>query len=124
MKNLVNVAKFIFCPFKFIDKLRKNVIIIYNFVCIKDNYMKKINKRQIVNSSSMVLQFSLNMITPIVLCVALGVWIGDKYDMDWIVIPLFFVGALAGYNSIFRMVKEYLKDTEKEKKKEQDVKKN
>jgi len=86
--------------------------------------MKKINKRQIVNSSSMVLQFSLNMITPIVLCVALGVWIGDKYDMDWIVIPLFFVGALAGYNSIFRMVKEYLKDTEKEKKKEQDVKKN
>ncbi len=86
--------------------------------------MKKINKRQIVNSSSMVLQFSLNMITPIALCVALGVWIGDKYDMDWIVIPLFFVGALAGYNSIFRMVKEYLKDTEKEKKTDQDVKKN
>ena len=60
----------------------------------------------------------------IALCIALGVWVGNKYDMDWVVIPLFFVGALAGYNSIFRMVKEYLKDTEKEKKKEQDVKKN
>ena len=86
--------------------------------------MKKVKKNEIVESFSMVLQFGLNMITPIVLCTALGVWIGDKYDMDWIVIPLFFVGVLAGYNSIFRMVKEYLKDTEKEKKKEQDVKKN
>ena len=36
MKYLVNVAKFILCPFKFIDILRKNVIIIYNFVCIRE----------------------------------------------------------------------------------------
>lgn len=86
--------------------------------------MKKINKREIVTSSSMVLQFSLNMITPIVLCVALGVWIGNEYDMDWVVIPLFFVGAIAGYNSIYRMVKEYLKSTKKETKKEEDVKEN
>ena len=84
--------------------------------------MKKINMREITESFSMVLQFGLNMIIPIAMCIALGVWLGDKYDMDWIVIPLFFVGALAGYNSIFRMVKEYLKDTKKEKKKEQDVK--
>jgi len=86
--------------------------------------MKKINNREIVTSFSMVLQFGINMLVPIVLCIALGVWIGDKYDMDWIVIPLFFVGALAGYNSIFRMVKNYLKKTEKKTKKEQDVKEN
>ena len=86
--------------------------------------MKKINNREIVTSFSMVLQFGINMLVPIVLCIALGVWIGDKYDMDWIVIPLFFVGALAGYNSIFRMVKNYLKKTERKTKKEQDVKEN
>lgn len=86
--------------------------------------MKKINNREIVTSFSMVLQFGINMLVPIVLCIALGVWLGDKYDMDWIVIPLFFVGALAGYNSIFRMVKNYLKNTEKKTKKEQDVKKD
>jgi len=87
--------------------------------------MKKVNNKEIVESFSMVLQFGLNMLTPIVMCIALGVWIGDKYDMDWIVIPLFFAGALAGYNSIFRMVKKHL--TEKKDtvtKKEQDVKKN
>ena len=86
--------------------------------------MKKINMREITESFSMVLQFGLNMIVPIAMCIALGVWIGDKYDMDWIVIPLFFVGALAGYTSIFKMVKQYLKKIDKRTKKEKDVKKN
>ena len=83
--------------------------------------MKKVNKRELTESFSMGLQFGLNMIVPIAMCIALGVWIGDKYDMDWVVIPLFFVGALAGYNSIFRMVQKYLK---KGTKKENDAKKN
>ena len=86
--------------------------------------MKKINMREITESFSMVLQFGLNMIIPIAMCIALGVWLGDKYDMDWIVIPLFFVGALAGYTSIFKMVKQYLTKIDKRAKKEKDVKKD
>ncbi len=86
--------------------------------------MKKVNNREIVESFSMVLQFGINMLVPIVMCIALGVWIGDKYDMDWIVIPFFFMGALAGYTSIFKMVKKYLKKKDTGTKKEQDVKKN
>ena len=86
--------------------------------------MKKVNMREVTESFSMVLQFGLNMIVPIAMCIAVGVWIGDKYDMDWVVIPLFFVGALAGYTSIFKMVKQYLKKTNRKTKKENDVKKN
>ena len=86
--------------------------------------MKKVNMREVTESFSMVLQFGLNMIVPIAMCIAVGVWIGDKYDMDWVVIPLFFVGALAGYTSIFKMVKQYLKKTDRKTKKENDVKKN
>ncbi|MBQ8519210.1 MAG: AtpZ/AtpI family protein [Agathobacter sp.] len=86
--------------------------------------MKKVNNREIVESFSMVLQFGINMLVPIVMCIALGVWIGDTYDMDWIVIPFFFMGALAGYTSIFKMVKKYLKKKDTGAKKEQDVKKN
>ena len=86
--------------------------------------MKKVDKRELTESFSMVLQFGLNMIIPIAMCIALGVWLGDKYDMDWIVIPLFFVGALAGYTSIFKMVKQYLRRIERKTKKEKDVKKN
>ena len=86
--------------------------------------MKKVDKRELTESFSMVLQFGLNMIIPIAMCIALGVWLGDKYNMDWIVIPLFFVGALAGYTSIFKMVKQYLRRIERKTKKEKDVKKN
>ena len=107
----------------FIDKFKKNDIIIYNFACIKGNFMKKVNNREIVESFSMVLQFGINMLVPIGMCVALGVWIGDKYDMDWVVIPLFFVGALAGFNSIYKMIRKYLKKKDTTKK-ESNVKKN
>ena len=82
--------------------------------------MKKVKKNTIVNAASMVSQFGINMIVPIALCVGAGAWIGDKYDMDWVVIPLFFMGALAGYTNIYKAAKQFMK---KESKKN-DVKKN
>jgi len=81
--------------------------------------MKK--KNQIMKSLAMVSQFGISMLVPIALCVALGVWIGNKFDMDWIVIPLFFVGALAGYTNIFKTA---ISMTKKDTKKEKDVKKD
>ncbi len=107
---------------KFIDKSGKNDIIERKLCFLKGNRMKKNNKREIVQAFSMVLQFGINMLVPIALCTVLGVWLGDKYNMDWIVIPFFFIGALAGYTSIYKMVKGFLKD--KDTKKEKDVKKN
>ena len=86
--------------------------------------MKKRNNRGVVEAFSMVLQFGINMLVPIAMCVALGVWLGDKYDIDWIVIPLFFVGALAGFTSIYKMSKKFLKNKYKYPKKENHVKKN
>lgn len=85
--------------------------------------MKKKNNRELVSAFSMVMQFGINMLVPIGAMLALGVWLGDEYDMDWVVIPLFLIGALAGYNSIFRMVKKYLKIDDRSTKKK-DVKKN
>lgn len=84
--------------------------------------MKKNDKKEIIQAFTLVLQFGINMIVPIALCMALGIWIGGKFDMDWIVIPFFFIGALAGYTSIYKMAKHYLED--KNTKKEKDVKKN
>ena len=81
----------------------------------KGNYMKKDNNREVVQSLTMVLQFGINMLVPIAMCTALGVWLGDKFDIDWIVVPLFFVGALAGYTNIYKMVKRFLKDKDTKK---------
>ncbi len=82
----------------------------------------KHNNRQVWDSLILVFQFGINMIVPIVMCTLFGVWIGDKYNISWIVIPLFFMGALAGFTNIFRMAKKvYERDDKKGKK---DVEKN
>lgn len=82
--------------------------------------MKK-KKNDVMKAASMISQFGINMIVPIALCVALGVWLGDKFDMDWIVIPLFFMGALAGYTNIYKVARQFMKNRTN---KENDVKKN
>ena len=63
------------------------------------------NQRKIVQAFSFVLQFTLNMLVPIGMCMWLGVWLDEKFDMPWIIIVLFFVGALAGFTSIYKMSK-------------------
>lgn len=74
------------------------------------------NQRKIFQAFSFVLQFTLNMLVPIALCMALGIWLDDKYDMPWIIIVLFFVGALAGFTSIYKMAKPLMKsDRDKRK---------
>lgn len=84
--------------------------------------MKKIDNKEIVDVISMLFQFGINMIVPIIICIALGIWIGNRYQMEWVVVPFFFIGAIAGYTSIFKMVKKYLKQKDTGIKK--DVKKD
>lgn len=84
--------------------------------------MKKNNNREVFKAFTMVLQFGINMLVPIFMCTMAGVWLGDEFDIDWIVIPLFFVGALAGYTNVYKMARGFLKD--QDTKKEKDVKKN
>ncbi len=74
-----------------------------------------------MSSLTLILQFGLNMIVPICLCTMLGVWLGKKYDIPIITVPLFLVGALAGFTNIYKMAKKIygLGDGRKEK----DVKK-
>lgn len=57
----------------------------------------------------MVFQFGINMLVPIFICTLLGVWLGDKLDKNWIAIPLFFIGAVAGGQNIYRMAKKFMK---------------
>ena len=35
-----------------------------------------------------------------------GAWLGKKYGMPIITVPLFIMGALAGFNNIFKMAKK------------------
>lgn len=75
------------------------------------------NGRKVFQCLTLILQFGLNMIVPIVMCTMFGVWLGKKYGISWITVPLFFMGALAGFTNIFKMAKKiYGQDREDVKK--------
>ncbi|MCI8634721.1 MAG: AtpZ/AtpI family protein [Eubacterium sp.] len=63
-------------------------------------------KKNVFQSFTMVMQFGINMIVPILMCTLFGVYIGRKFDMMIIVVPLFIMGALAGFSNIYRMAKK------------------
>lgn len=76
--------------------------------------MKK--NRNVWISLTLILQFGLNMIVPILMCTMFGVWLGEKYDIPIITVPLFIVGALAGFTNIFKMARKiYGQDGESDK---------
>ncbi len=73
--------------------------------------MKKEN-RQVVDALILVFQFGINMLVPIFMCSAAGVWLGRRMDIPWMMIPFFFIGALAGATNVYRMARKlYEKDS-------------
>ncbi len=74
---------------------------------------KKVN-REVANSLVMVLQFGINAIVPILLCMAIGIFITKitKSDSDMFAIGGILIGILAGFNGAYRSVKGYLKNEE------------
>ena len=71
------------------------------------------NPRKVFQALTMILQFGLNMIVPIAICMALGIWLDKKYDMPWVILILFFAGALAGFTSIYKLAKPCMKSERK-----------
>ncbi len=71
------------------------------------------NKRSVFQAFTMVIQFGINMIVPIVMCTLFGVWIGEKFQIPIVTVPLFLIGALAGFRNIFIMAKRIYRDDQK-----------
>lgn len=71
-------------------------------VCMKQ---QKDNDRVVFQSLAMVMQFGLNMLVPICIMSALGIWIDGKLGTSWVTIVLFVVGAIAGGQNIYHMAR-------------------
>lgn len=82
--------------------------------------MKK-EHRQVMQALVMVFQFSLNMLVPIFMCSVAGIWLGKKTQIDWMMIPFFFIGALAGGTNVYKMARRVY---DKDNKDRNHVKKN
>ena len=63
----------------------------------------------------MVTQFSLNMLVPIAMMCVLGVWLDKTFETAFWTVLLFFVGAIAGGQNIYRMAKRFWGDSSQNK---------
>ena len=64
------------------------------------------DKKSVLKALTMISQFGLNMIVPIVICVFIGIKADQLFHTSFIVIILFFLGAAAGFRNIFIMSKD------------------
>ena len=70
--------------------------------------MKK--NKSVFRSLVLVTQFGISMLVPILLCTLLGVYIGKKFSIPVIAVPLFIMGALAGFRNVYIMAKRVYED--------------
>ena len=66
---------------------------------------RKGEERIVYQSLAMITQFGLNMIVPICILSAAGVWLDRKFGTSYLTIILFAVGAVAGGQNVYRMAK-------------------
>ena len=68
-------------------------------------------QKDVFRNFSLVLQFGINMIVPIVLCTFAGIALDRYFGTSFIVIILFFLGAAAGFRNIFVLANNMNKKT-------------
>ena len=78
--------------------------------------MKKTTS-EIVNNLVLITQFGINMLVPIVLCFFAGIYLDKWLGTNFIVIILFFVGALAGGRNVYILAKRSMGNHRKRDKK-------
>jgi len=75
--------------------------------------------KSVYQSLVLISQFGINMLVPIGMMSALGIWLDDRYGTSFWTIILFFAGAVAGGQNVYRMAKKvYEKEADDAKKDE------
>lgn len=71
-------------------------------------YMKqrKDDKKKTVQALTLITQLGLVMIVSIGMMTALGIWLDKKLGTSFITIIMFFLGAIAGAQGAYRMIKQ------------------
>lgn len=78
--------------------------------------------KSVFRSFTLIMQFGINMLVPICLASAAGIWIDERLGTSYWMVVLFFVGAVAGGQNVFRMARSVYAPTaqEAEQKKTED----
>ncbi|MDO5409919.1 MAG: AtpZ/AtpI family protein [Lachnospiraceae bacterium] len=70
-------------------------------------------KRTLARCLTMITQVSLTLLSPIILCTAIGVWLDNHFGWSTTVV-LLILGILSGGRSAYVLVLKMLKEVEKE----------
>ncbi len=62
--------------------------------------------KSVYQSLTLILQFGINMLVPIAMMTAAGIFLDKKFETSFLTIVLFFVGAVAGAQNVYRMARE------------------
>ena len=73
--------------------------------------LKKKESNEVANALVLIVQIGVTMLVPILLCAIGGAWLDHKLGTRWISVLGFVLGAIAGFQNVYRLVKKYLKDT-------------
>lgn len=84
--------------------------------------MRRQERSEVMNALILIFQISITMLTPILLATLAGVYGGAYFGKKWIPVAAFALGASAGFQNVYRLVRKYLKNDKSpgEKKREQD----
>ena len=72
-------------------------------------HLSKKARNEVVEMLSLIGQLAITMIVPIAVCTLLGWFIAGKTGFSYASVIGFFVGAVAGYRSVYLLVKKYIK---------------
>ena len=70
--------------------------------------------KSVYRSLVLISQFVINMLEPISMMSALGIWLDNRYGTSFWTVLLFFVGAIAGGQNVYRMAKTVYEAEERE----------
>lgn len=65
--------------------------------------------KKVYQTLTLITQFGINMLVPIFFCSFIGIFLDKKLETNFIVIILFFIGAISGGYNVYKMSKRYLK---------------
>lgn len=74
---------------------------------------KKHYDKSVYRSFALITQFGINMLVPICMMTALGIYLDKRLETSFLMIVLFFAGAIAGGQNVYRLAKRIYGTSEK-----------
>lgn len=69
--------------------------------------------REVFEILTLILQLGIVMIVSVLACTLGAAWLGRVSGVGWLSVPGFFIGAAAGINGVWRLVRKYIRKNEK-----------